>query len=503
MKKFVFFLVLPIVFIVTYIQFTTPFLFGGDDGYRHIKYSFLLRTVWDGSRDFFLNPIPDTGFLFHLFLVPFTYIDNLIVAAKVADIVLVALLLVMFSFLLYKRNIKYSWFWLLVFVFGSSDFFLRLFLTRTYLLSIIFLLLGFYFLNKKKLIHLFVVAVLYALAYPAAPLLLFLSIVNFLVEYYFLKRFDFRFIAVVFFGLVLGYIVNPSFPQNIIHIWTNILPVLTTVPLNYVSAGQELYGYSLGELFLVNGYIVFIWIISLLGFIKLYKNEFVDSEIDNKLYLTNLIIISFSFFLLMLKSVRFVEYWVPFAVLFVSCFFSVFYEKLVLFCKVHILEKFKLNVPILFLLFFAPVTGLTIDFLLSYGKTAPNPGIYKDGMLWIENNSLKDEVVFNTDWGNFSILYFWDSKNKFVVNVDPTSLYLDNKELYNKWRVVSDDEVSRFGSLRDLYRMMFVDFSSRFVFVEKNRNPRLMEFLDFDFEGRYFERGFEDEGVVVYKLKNK
>jgi hypothetical protein len=134
---------------------------------------------------------------------------------------------------------------------------------------------------------------------------------------------------------------------------------------------------------------------------------------------------------------------------------------------------------------------------------APRADLYKAGVEWVSAHSKQGEIVFNTQWDQFPQLFYWNDYNYYVVGMDPTFMYVYDKELYFKWRVVSDDEMAKWGSVRDLYRTMFVDFSSRFVFVEKNRNPRLVEFLDFDVEGRYFERGFEDEGVVVYKLKNK
>ena len=143
------------------ITFSVPTL--GRDDYYHIKYSEILREegiqkempalYYTSLRENFY----DSYFLYHFLLIPFTYGD-LILGAKIALLFFFALLVIgFFKFLRYFK-IPYPSFWVIVFIFTSSFFMVRLLSVRPFSIATLFYLGTLFFLFTKKYKYLFPLA---------------------------------------------------------------------------------------------------------------------------------------------------------------------------------------------------------------------------------------------------------------------------------------------------------------------------------------------------------
>ena len=93
---------------------------------------------------------------------------------------------------------------------------------------------------------------------------------------------------------------------------------------------------------------------------------------------------------------------------------------------------------------------------------------YAGASAWLEANSPAGARVFQTDWDDFPRLFFYNTKNTYLIGLDPTYMQLYDEELYNLWVKITQGDVeqpaaiisSQFGAsyiLTDLLHKDFLD----------------------------------------------
>jgi hypothetical protein len=86
--------------------------------------------------------------------------------------------------------------------------------------------------------------------------------------------------------------------------------------------------------------------------------------------------------------------------------------------------------------------------------------------------------------------------------MDPTFMYLHDKDKYWLWRQVSDDEVIKFDHEHKLRDIVKDRFNAKFLFVENDRTPKLKLLLDTDQPvGNDFSLVYSDSAVSLYKVR--
>ncbi len=433
--------------IFSLIQFSSLNL-AGFDAYYHIKYAYLYRTLGIeetlnnfslGGEYSLLNQYPsDLSFLYHIFLIPFTY-GNLIINNKIAVIILAALILTLFYWVLRKNNIKYAFFWTLLFFASASSFISRLLLARPLLLSIIFLILGFYLIIKKKYIWLFVLSIFYTLSYAVFPLLLVISFLYILAEFIQLRKIDWRLLLVPLLGIFLGLIIRPDFPQSL-----SVIFVQDFLTLFYNFQGNIL---NIAEMSSISGVMINNLILFLLFSISLafFIIDIIEKRINrNKLSVIrlNTFFLSSLFFVLTIASQRFFEYWTPFAFFFAAFSFkqisqNAYWKNSILLFKKRTKKTFlKIKFSLCFSLVLIIISGSTINIIQSVDliseKSLPFAK-YQEAGEWLEKNTPAKSIIFNAGWDNFPQLFFYNHHNNYLVGKDPTFMYVYNKELFWFW----------------------------------------------------------------------
>jgi len=207
------------------IQFVSPNL-AGVDAYYHIKYAYLYRTLgieetinnFNVLKYTILELYPsDRAFLYHILLIPFTY-GNLITGSKISAALLASLIFTLFYWVLKKFKIKYCFCWTSLLFAASSAFIFRLTLSRSLLLSILFLILVFYLIIKRKYGWLFILSVFYSLSYAALAFIPILAFIYILIEYSQTKQFNWKLLLYPVLGILIGLIIRPDFPQSFYNI---------------------------------------------------------------------------------------------------------------------------------------------------------------------------------------------------------------------------------------------------------------------------------------------
>lgn len=301
------------VVLMALIQFATPDLVG-TDGYYHIKVAYLMRT--EGLRlNFDWLPLTvlrsqeyvDHHFLYHVLLIPFTFGD-LRMGAKLASVIFPSLAFVAIWRLLDKQKVPFAALWALGVIALSEAFLYRMSMPRAQSLSLLVLVLGMHWLLTKKFLFLLPLAFVYVWLYNAFPLILILVGLYTAAVWLGERRLAWQPPGYAATGVVLGLIVNPYFPQNLLFAIRHILPKIADPTATRV--GSEWYPYDTGQLLDNSGGT---FVILLLGLLALGLNR-------RRMNLaTSFALLSTFFFGAMLfQSRRFIEYFPAIVLIFAA-----------------------------------------------------------------------------------------------------------------------------------------------------------------------------------------
>ncbi len=350
-----------LLFLVSLVYFSwlqdSPY-FRDPDSFYHIKMAQLINergVIYDFPYLNFTilkDGYIDHHFLYHLYLAPFVRWLPPVVGAKLAHIILDSLAIITFFFLLSRLKVKGA-FWYNFLLLSSESFMFRLGLVKAQPLSLIIVFLAVFFIMRQKYWPLFFLSFIYVWTYDGWFLLLILALAyifiysldlagpgqeNFLVRLklgfksrpqkikIFLWRFfknlygknNLKLFASVFFGLVLGIIINPYFPKNLKFYWIHIVQIGLINFQGAIGVGAEWYPYSAPQL-IQNTYLPLILVV---GALILFLNNYKHFSVNVK-YLFFLFIL---FFLATVKARRNIEYLAPFMVIFSAVVYSGVWE---------------------------------------------------------------------------------------------------------------------------------------------------------------------------------
>jgi len=424
-----------LITLLAIIQFATPNL-AGNDGYYHIKLAQLMRQ--QGLRLPFpwlpltvLNPeqYVDHHFLYHVLLIPFTYGD-LRLGAKWASIILPAFTFLMGWILLRSQKVPYAALWILGFFAGSEAFLYRMSMPRAQSVSLLVLLLGLHLVLTRRNRWLLPVAFLYVWLYNAFPLILLVVGVCVAARWLLEQRFEPAPLFYTAAGIGLGLVINPYFPENLHFIYHHIFPKLTETTA--ISVGREWYPYQTwtlvensgpGLLLLAGG-------IFALGLRQRPMNTSTAT----------LLLLTFVFGAMLLKSRRFVEYFPAFALLFTALAWTSIFEQWI---KTRRWLEQDLSLALAVLLFPAIVFNLQAT-QASLQKAKPYQ-TYAQAAAWLQANTPAQSRVFQTDWDDFTRLFFYNSHNHYTAGLDPTYMQLYDADLYDIWVDISRGRLEQPG----------------------------------------------------------
>jgi hypothetical protein len=468
------------------VQFSTPDL-PGNDGYYHIKLAYLMRT--EGLKPDFrwlplsiLNPreFYDHHFLFHVALIPFTYGD-LRLGAKWASVIFASIAFLAVWRLLRNQRVPYAWLWSLGLLAVSEAFIFRMSITRAQSLSLFVLVIGLDWLLTGRHRRLILLAFAYVWLYNAFPLLLGLAGIYVVSVWLSERRLDLRPVFYTGVGLLLGLVINPYFPFNIIFAYLHILPKL--VEATSVSVGSEWYPYNTSQL-LSNSPLALIAFAG--GALALGLSGRSMPTRTSAAFL-----LACMFGLMLFQSRRFVEYFPAFALVFAAFSWTPvliaysqryqsgsentgFANRLPLYLRRHLPAA-------VLAAFLIPGSLLTfIDARENISGSKPYT-FYRGAAAWLESNTPPGRRVFQTDWDDFPRLFFYNTHNTYLVGLDPTYLQLYNAELYDEWVDITQGRVERPS------RSIEARFGGQYVITDHQH-------------GSFIDRAAVDPGLVeVYR----
>jgi hypothetical protein len=438
-------------------QFATPNL-AGNDGYYHIKMAYLMRT--EGLRPAF-DWLPFTvlnaeefvnhHFLYHILLIPFTFGD-LRIGAKLASVVFPALTFLAIWWLLRGQRVPRAALWSLGLLVVSEAFIYRMSMPRSMSLSLGILVLALHWLLTGKYQRLLPLAFLYVWLYNAFPLILVVTgtyvAARLLVE----RRLEWRALLYAGLGVGLGLVINPYFPENVTFIYRHIAPKL--MGMTDIRVGNEWYPYETTQL-LENSGLAFVLFLG--GVLALGLNERrMDTRTATSLFVAAM------FGAMLFKSRRFVEYFPAFALVFAAIAWKPLLDgwlgsaarrvdlDLPLDQAIHRFRNIGLSytwrthllagVMVIALL---PALWLNLNASRESLERSKPYQQYAEASAWLEANTPAGARVFQTDWDDFTRLFFYNTHNIYILGLDPTYMQLYDPELYDLWVDISKGRVER------------------------------------------------------------
>jgi len=475
------------------IQFVTPDM-PDNDGFYHIKLAWLMRA--EGLRlEFPWLPLSilnqrefyDHHFLFHVALIPFTFGD-LRVGAKWAAVIFASLAFLSIWFLFHRQRAPYAWLWALALL-GISDAFLyRMSITRAQSLSLAFLAIGMAWLLEKKYKHLAVLSFIYVWLYDAFPLMIALAVLHLLAVALVERRFEYKPLLYVAGGLLLGMLVNPYFPENVVFSYRHMLPKLADA--TSVSVGNEWFPYSTKQL-LDNS------LPALTAFASgIFALGLSSRKMDVRTAFA--LLISLVFGLMLFQARRFVEYFPPFALIFAAFAWTP------LLLDRQIAPVISADSPRARFLFalrnnlLALLLGLGV--VISIARTLPPAqealdrskpyDLYAGASKWLSENTSEGERVFQTDWDDFPRLFFYNTHNTYLIGLDPTYMQLYDPELYDLWVNITK------GNVENPSQLISSKFGTQYVHTDLNHK----DFLAVAGKDSGLREVYRDDQAVIFEV---
>lgn len=469
----------PLVFIAAFafiypVQFSTTSI-PGFDGYYHIKFAAI--TAAQGlitdfpwfPYSFWNDHFADHHFLYHIFLIPFTFYD-LIFGAKLSTVFFFSVVAVVFYELLVKSRIPCPWIWVVVLAIASHIFLYRMCLPRASVIALSFLFLGQYFILGKNRKWLFVLSVLFVWLYGGFTIFILLAFFMLLSQWLLEKQSDYKTMFAILAGIAVGLITHPYFPENLILVYTQTFAAGIS---RVVVGGGEWYPYKFGEWIEAH-----IWISLLLLFAL---GVFIAAKEKPRFDTLGWLLFFVATFIMTLNSRRFIEYLIPAMVMAsASLFRDATFRWREIVPREWIVPALSI-VAILLLLFGVHQVEAVEKKLKGSSRESAR---YKQAALWIKEHG-PATTVFNTDWDDFPELFFYNAQSGYVAGLDPAFLYLYNKEMYQKWIEIGNGKIKEdpYPILKNLFKTQFLfTDTAHTAFIDlMEGNPRIgLVYMDSD-----------------------
>jgi len=453
-------------------QFQTQYL-PETDGYYHIKMAYLMREMGFISNfkwahlSLWRDHFSDKEFLFHVYLIPFTYLKDLAFGGKIATVTMAAIVFTSFYAVLRLNNVAYPWFWLLLLSMSGGFFLYRVNVPRPQGLSIVFVLWTIHFLINRKRIHLAVLCFLYTYSYTAyhLPTVFALMISTYL--YIFEKETDWKTPAVAAAATVAGMILSPYFPDNI------RLFFLQNFYILYKGQGQEAILHMGGEFWPMDTRaVVKVNTALVIPFIAAFFTA-IYSPIKWGKEVRSIFLIALGLIFLTCLSKRFAEYSVPVTLMFCAFFFSPYLKKL----QEGVYKGSMLTGALVMLALI--VLGVN-SYNNTVGEFRSGPSGMESAALWLKEHTNDNELVYTGDWDDGPELLFFNHKNRYLVFLDPNFMYYWNPDVWRRWDACSNGRLGdeTFDVLKNEFKVRYGvathDFSGLKEIIKRDKRMEIV-----------------------------
>ena len=285
-------------------------------------------------------------------------------------------------------------------------------------------------------------------------------------------------------GVLAGLFFNPYFPQNLEFYWQQSFKIAVVNYQYVIDVGGEWYPFELANLFR-----------NAIPFFLLYfaaAASFIISARRQPMVSWYFLVLSLLFFVLTLKSRRYVEYLVPLGVVFSALTFNVLLENVKVSLSKIFPKTFVLVSPILLLLVFSPIFYRDIVLVQKAFAQGFPPDKFLESSNWLKDNTKPGDIVFHSDWDEFPILFYHNDQNYYIAGLDPTFTYEYDKDLYKYWRDITVGQ-----GVENMHQIISEIFGAKYVLVDTDQNKSFDRNLS---NNIYFQKVFEGRDANIYQI---
>tara|TARA_B100000315_G_scaffold185997_1_gene175268 strand:- start:26673 stop:27701 length:1029 start_codon:yes stop_codon:yes gene_type:complete len=340
-------------------------------------------------------------------------------------------------------------------------------------LVIALLILTIYFLQKRKYLFLAITSFVFVSIHSSFVFQILIIILFVISEKIFSKKVDLKLLLYPFVGMILGLVINPYFPNNILLLFTQIFKVNLIANLFNV----EWKPWTLFE-FIKNNILVLLFI--LVSLFLVFKNKKITKI--QTLYFS----LTIFFLVYTLLSRRMQEFLVPFSILALAFLFNDYYDRI---SKIKFYNVIKISAVLILVI--AALLNFTLlrqditnnDFVHNYDNCAD----------WMKNNIPKNSLVFTNAYA-FPYLFFKNSDIIYTHGIDLTYSYLYEPEKFERYMEVLE------GTAKGNEDYIVKDYQPDYVFSGKiKQDIQLFNYIVRNKEN--YKAVYEDEWCAVLEVK--
>jgi hypothetical protein len=405
------------------------------DSYFHAKMGRLVlekglihRFPWmyfTFQKDHYADPY----LLFHIYLGLWTKLLPLapLVAVKLAMLVLIGLITVTFFKILKIFDPKWAWLGMaLLAAMASSHVYQRLVFIRPHVLSILLLLIGLWAILRKRWWVLGAVSFIYAYSYSAPHLL---TVVAFIASAVFSlkeKRFEWRPFVFSFGGLVAGLVANPYFPHNISYLY---IVTFKMAAAKLPVSPAELMPLSSWQVLTINWFSFVMLSVSVMA-------VFISAKKLSARSLFLFVTAGF-FFVLLMRSYRFIEYWPFIAALAVAAIASEVVCPSPLFGRLM-----KKAGGLACALAFLAIGALGVKMAYKQTSSIVPYASLKEVMDVLDREASPGDIVYTDNWTMTMPMFYVSDKVYYLLMSDPQAMYAAYPGLFTLWYAINTGRVT-------------------------------------------------------------
>ena len=492
------------------------------DGFYHIRHAWLYRTngILDTSFPWAQYSVVrtlggDLWYGFHLLLIPFTFILDLIWGIKISGAVITAISLFLYFLAFHRLKLKFSLLWAAFLPFSQYPLISRLAVTRPHPLSLGLNILLFSFLLKGGPWPVFFISFLLSFIHLNLFWVPILTLTVISVARLINKQLIEKNKAIgLLSGIVLGAFLRPypiaTLKLSYIQLIDIAIQKMKGVGLQF---GYELipFGFHLSfyglPLFTIMT-LFFIWLV--------YKKRLAKTSLEQKITIWTLMILT-SFFLLMTIFVagRAIEFFIGYLLMFIAFnmtfYFNYVYDDSILsglhFYRYRLDKIIKISAVALVAYLLIYIGRTALKQYDDYLNWLFNPYRSEAVSRWLEKNSKQGEVVFHLGWDNFPELFFWNQHNYYINGMDPIFLFAYDPGLYWEFHFLATDKggeltcssrkCTKEEAVRT-YDVLVEHFKASYVFIRAGSHRKVFDYLFSSKE--YYRLVFFDGEAAIFRV---
>lgn len=452
-----------------------PYFFDADTGYHlavarlTAEHGILQAFPWT-PFSWIADNYADKEPVFHWLLVPLVGLAPAL-AAGIAGTVLATVVLATLYVLLVKERVPDAGWWAILPLAASSAFVFRLALVRPHLLSIALALVISWSAARERWLVLAAACFLFPLCYTAWHLPVVLIVIVEVARWVSEREIKWRALFAGFAGLAAGIVVHPNFPANLELFWIqNVTVLLGTV-------WTERAGFEMGREFEPFNLASLILYMLLPAALLAAAAVFAWRKRHEDVLPPALAAITVGFFIITLRTQRFIEYLVPFTVFTLAVAWRPRVERRVV--------PALIAVGVIWIGLFAryPLE------LLRVRENAFPPTVAAELRAIVPEG----EQVVTCGWEFTGEMMLALPERKFMVALDPVFFAMKDSDLYRLWFDTIHEPMP------DAASVLRENFAARYVICQRVRKwGPIIETLNADSEAAF--RGIHGKWVVFELL---